>query len=95
MAADPNSVVDDEEVELEPYQKVYAENRKEAVKAHEKFDQLKLELTENGLANVSPLPSLNIPRDSTYFRQVQAEIAAFRPKLLAFMSHQEWIAVFL
>lgn len=128
LAADPNSVVEDEEVELEPWQKVYNENRKEASKAHEKYNSLKLDLTENGLSNVSPLPSLNISNDSDYFRRVQekkpefkqkafltnvflllvfkiknknvfsynffgkTEIESFRPKLLAYMSHQKRLA---
>ena len=127
LAADPNSVVEDEEVELEPWQKVYNENRKEASKAHEKYNSLKLDLTENGLSNVSPLPSLNLSNDSDYFRRVQekkpefkqkvflanvfthdikkrtkvifsfnffgkTEIESFRPKLLAYMSHQKRLA---
>ena len=64
LAADPNAVADDEEIELEPWQKVYTENRKEAIKSHEKFLGQKLDLTENGLSNCSPLPSLNVPHDS-------------------------------
>ena len=42
---------EEDEIELEGWQKIYSENRKEAAKNQHKFDHLNLELTENGLTN--------------------------------------------
>jgi len=83
----------DEEMILDtPWHKIYQENRKEAAKNHQKFDFLQLELTENGMANNTKLPHYNGVMDSPYLKEVMISIQKFRPKLLAFMSHQKKLA---
>ena len=82
----------EEENILEPWQEIYAKNRREAQISHRRFDSLNLSKTENGLGRKGILPQYNQPMDSEYLVKLKEEMKAFRPKLLAYMSRKKRLA---
>lgn len=81
-----------EEIDLEPWQEIYAKNRRQAALTHKKFDALNLFKTENGVARKDIFPQYNQAVDSESIRELQAKMAEFRPKLLAFVAHKKRLA---
>ena len=71
----------EEEVILEPWQEIYAKNRREVAIQHRRFDSLHLTKTESGLCKKGILPQYNQPEDSYRIKKLITRMKAFRPKL--------------
>ena len=81
-----------EEIDLEPWQEIYAKNRRQVALTHKKFDSIHLLKTENGVVRKDIFPQYNQALDSENIRKLQVEMAEFRPKLLAYVAHKKKLA---